>query len=312
MQELRALVDSYSGDRVLIGEDANFAYHGPDNDELHLVFNFPLTETKRLTPTHIRTNQAMRLGALPTDAWPCNTLGNHDSPRVFSRYGDGANNDALARLHAALLLTLWGTPFLFNGEEIGMADLELTELSQVRDTAALGQYRRLTSMRGLSANEAMQAVAITTRDRCRTPMQWDNTPNAGFSPAGVQPWLPVNPNYADGVNVADQIRDSASMLNFYKRLLHLRKQIPALIAGRFTVLHDNAEDYLTFIRSTDTQACLVVLNTSEQPQTVRFNLDLETQRATCLLSSSARDGQTCELSALQLAPFEIFIGELVK
>jgi hypothetical protein len=85
-----------------------------------------------------------------------------------------------------------------------------------------------------------------------------------------------------------------------------------LIAGRFTVLHDNAEGYLAFIRSTDTQTCLVVLNTSERSQTIRLNLDLKTQRATCLFSSSARDGQTCELSALQLAPFEIFISELVK
>ena len=133
MQELRALVDEYPGDRVLVGEDEDVAFHGSGDDELHLVFNFPLMRVGRLTPAHIRANQALRLAELPPGAWPCNTLGNHDSPRVWSRYGDGVHDAELARLHLALMLTLKGTPFLYNGEEIGMADLELTDLSQLRD-----------------------------------------------------------------------------------------------------------------------------------------------------------------------------------
>jgi alpha-glucosidase len=108
MQELRALVDEYPGDRVLVGEDEDVAFHGAGDDELHLVFNFPLMRVERLRPAHIRANQAMRLAELPPGAWPCNTLGNHDTPRVWSRYGDGVQNDALARLHVALMLTLKG------------------------------------------------------------------------------------------------------------------------------------------------------------------------------------------------------------
>ncbi len=137
MQELRALIDTYPGDRVLVGEDELVAFHGTGDDELHLVFNFPLMRTERLLPAHIRANQTMRLSELPPGAWPCNTLGNHDTPRVWSRYGDGMHDAERARLHLALLLTLKGTPFLYNGEEIGMTDLRLTSLDEIRDTAAI-------------------------------------------------------------------------------------------------------------------------------------------------------------------------------
>ena len=311
MQELRALVDEYPGDRVLIGEDEDVAFHGSGNDELHLVFNFPLMRVKRLTPAHIRANQAMRLAELPPGAWPCNTLGNHDNSRVWSRYGDGAHDAALARLHLALLLTLKGTPFLYNGEEIGMTDLELTDLSQIRDTAALGQYRRLTERLGKAPAEALQVVLKTTRDRCRSPMQWSNAPNAGFSPPEVQPWLPVNANYALGINVADQDQDPDSLLSFYRRMLRLRRATPALIAGDYHALHQHSADYLAFLRhdAGTGQTCLVILNFSRRAQTVVFDLSGKPPRV--LFSSAARGDQPLSLERIALAPFEILIVELL-
>lgn len=169
MQELRALIDTYPDDRVLVGEDELVAFHGTGDDELHLVFNFPLMRTERLLPAHIRANQTMRLSELPPGAWPCNTLGNHDTPRVWSRYGDGMHDAERARLHLALLLTLKGTPFLYNGEEIGMTDLRLTSLDEIRDTAAITQYHLLTEKLGKTPADALAAVLATTRDRCRSP-----------------------------------------------------------------------------------------------------------------------------------------------
>ncbi|MFL5735008.1 MAG: glycoside hydrolase family 13 protein [Chloroflexia bacterium] len=310
MKELRAVVDEYPGDRVLVGEDDDVAYHGAGDDELHMVFNFPLMRAGRLTPEHIRDNQAMRLSALPPDAWPCNTLGNHDTPRIWSRYGDGVHDVELARLHLALVLTLKGTPFLYNGEEIGMTNLELTRLDQFRDTLMLGHYRRLIDELGLSPLEALKAVAASTRDRCRSPMQWSNAPNAGFSPSGVQTWLPVNPNYAAGVNVADQEGDPNSLLNFYRRMLRLRRSTPALIAGDYRVLHSRSAAYLAFIRSGDStpQTCLVVLNFSEAEQKITF--DLGGKQARLLFSTGARPEQTVSLAPLALAPFEVFITEV--
>jgi alpha-glucosidase len=308
MQELRALVNKYPGDRVLVGEADDVSYYGAGDDELHLVFNFPLMHTRHLTPAHIRSNQAERLAALPPGTWPCNTLGNHDAPRVWSRYGDGINDAALARVHAALLLTLKGTPFLYYGEEIGMTDLELTDLRQIRDTAGLIQYRRLTTVLGLAPAQAAKRVTRMTRDRCRSPLQWADAPNGGFSPASVATWLPVNPNYAQGVNIADQEGDPASLLSFYRRLIALRRATPALVAGAYAPVDKDAADYLAFTRSTPDQTVLVALNFSELPQTPA--LSLSHSQARLLFSSTERPAQTIDLAQLELAPFEVSIAEL--
>jgi alpha-glucosidase len=310
MQELRALLDEYPGDRVLVGEDEDVAFHGSGDDELHLVFNFPMMRVPRLTPEHIRANQALRLADLPEGAWPCNTLGNHDSPRVWTRYGDGVHDAALARLHLALMLTLKGTPFLYNGEEIGMADLPLTGLDQVRDTAALSHYHMWTDVVGMSPDEALQKVIETTRDRCRSPLQWSSAPNAGFSPPHVSPWLPVHPNYAVGVNVAAQEGDLDSLLEFYRQLLQLRRATPALVAGDYHMLHPHSDAHLAFLRhdADSGQTCLVVLNFAETAQTVIF--DLPHSRPRLLFSSRARADHPLALDWLTLAPFEIFIAEL--
>jgi len=311
MQELRTVVDEYTGDRVLIGEDEDFAYHGSGDDELHLVFNFPLMRVGRLTPAHIRTNQAERLAALPSEAWPCNTLGNHDTPRVWSRYGDGVHDAELARLHLALVLLLKGTPFLYNGEEIGMTDLELTDLAQFRDTIAISHFRLMTEQLGISANEALKRVALSTRDRCRSPMQWSGAPNGGFSPPGVTTWLPVNPNHATGVNVASQDVDPNSLLNFYRRMLHLRRSTPALVAGDYRPLDPQSDSYLGFSRH-DTrtkQTCLVALNFSNEQ--LRVSHGITNKTASLLFSSKEREVGPLQIDRLDLAPFEIFVAELM-
>jgi alpha-glucosidase len=307
MKELRALINEYPGDRLLVGEDDDVAYHGTGDDELHMVFNFPLMQVERLTPAHIRENQAQRLAALPPGAWPCNTLGNHDAPRMWSRYGDGAQNDALARVNLALMLTLRGTPFLFNGEEIGMADLVLSDLREVRDTAALSQYRIMTERMGVAPGEALRAAILATRDCCRSPMQWDGGPNAGFSPADVAPWLPVHSNHAAGVSVAAQVENPGSMLSFYRRLIQLRRSTPALVAGGYQPLDPQSESVLAFMRHDDEsgQRCLVLLNYSAVPQGA--TLGFHDMRV--LFSSHARDGLAAS-GALTLAPFEVIIAEL--
>lgn len=311
LRALRALVDEYD-DRVLVGETDDIAYHGNGNDELHLVFNFPLMRTRRLTPAWARANQAARLAALnavtPFGAWPCNTLGNHDVPRVYSHFGDGdaSRDDALARLSLALTLTLRGTPFLYNGEEIGMTDFMLADLRQFRDNLGVWACQAMIEFLHLAPEEALKQAAQRGRDKCRTPMQWADAPNAGFSPAGVETWLPVNPNYAQGVNVAGQLAQPASLLNFYRRLLRARRNSPALITGDYVPLHEDAPDYLAFLRRNAAQTCLVVLNFSERAHTVKF--DLPTRAARLLFSSHERGAD--DLARLSFAPFEIYIAEL--
>jgi alpha-glucosidase len=317
MRELRTVIDEYP-DCVLVGETDKIYYYGDGHNELHLVFNFPLMRTERLTPAWVRANQQERLIALPPGAWPCNTLGNHDQSRVYSHYSNGQNDDALARLSLALMLTLRGTPFLYYGEEIGMTDLPLENVGHFRDNLGVWVYHTAVNELGLSPAEALAYANLLGRDKCRTPMQWANARNAGFSPAGVQTWLPVNPNYAQGVNVADQLDDPGSLLAFYRRMLRVRKRTPALIAGDYTPLHEEAEDHLAFLRRSEAdpstgsgqagQTCLVVLNMSNRAHTLSFDLDAHT--AQLLFSNRARDGDTDDLSQLSMAPFEIYIAEL--
>ena len=315
MRELRAILDEYEGDRMLVGEDDDISYMGNGNDELQLVFNFPLMRTERITPEHIRRNQKERLArldALPVRGWPCNTLGNHDCSRIYTRYGDKLHDAALARLHAALVLTLRGTPFLYNGEEIGMTDYMLTDISQVKDTMGSWYYHAIVTEMGVHPDEAIQRTAAMTRDKNRTPMQWSNKPNAGFSPAEVTTWLPVNPNYRNGINVRDQQHNPSSLLNYYKQLLQVRKNSSALIAGEYIPLDTTAKDYLACLRKSEDQTVLVLLNFSAKKLELDFSRvkALKGHNLQILFSSAERLKTAKPPHGLTINPFEVFIAEV--
>jgi alpha-glucosidase len=313
MKRLRGVLDEFPGERVLVAEDDNVEYMGNGSDELHMVFNFPLMRSDGpLSPEWVRANQRKRLAELAkisADAWACNPLGNHDSQRVYTRFGDGTHDAERARLSLALLLSLRGTPFLYNGEEIGMTDLIISDPSKLRDTIAPWYYERMVNDLGVDPQEAARRAGAFSRDRNRTPTQWSNTANAGFSPADVQTWLPVNPNYADGINVRDQQSDPLSLLNFYKRMLRVRKNSPALMEGQQTFLHEDSNEYLTILRQTANQTVLVVLSFSKNRQTLDFS-DLAFQNAHTLFSSAGRSKSEEHSKEIHLGAFEIFIAEL--
>jgi alpha-glucosidase len=308
MKELRALVDQYD-DRVLVGETEQPAFHGDGTDELHLVFNFPLMRPELLTAAGIRVNQKERLEALPTGAWPANTLGNHDAPRVYSRFGDGEHDGALARLSLATVLTLRGTPFLYYGEEVGMTDLALENIEQFRDMLGVWFYHALQDERALPADEALGHAAEITRDKCRTPMQWGGGENGEFCPPGVSPWLPVHPNHTTGVNVHEQMADPDSLWNFYRSLLAVRRASAALICGDYVPLQVDDPDLLLFRRTSDAQICLVALNYSaHHPMIVADPALSETGRV--LLGTHQLTGEVLSLPGMSLSPFEILICEI--
>jgi alpha-glucosidase len=317
MKELRAVIDEYEGDRLLVAEDDNIAYLGNGEDELHLVFNFPLMRTDRIAPEHIRRNQQERLSqldALPLRGWPCNTLGNHDTSRIHSRYGDKQHDAALARLHAALVITLRGTPFLYNGEEIGMTDLIITDPTRLRDTMATWYYDRLVNVLHVEPEEAARLAGEMSRDKNRTPMQWSNQPNAGFSPPKVETWLPVNPDYREGINVQDQLHNPNSLLNYYKYLLQVRKDSPALIAGEYIPLHAIAREYVAFLRQSDTQTMLVIFSFTDKKLELDFSVEpeLKGHDLQILFSSAERLKTARSASGLTVSPFEVLIAEVQK
>ena len=192
-----------------------------------------------------------------------------------------------------------------------MPDYQLTDIDLFRDPPAVWFYDAVIAD-GTSPEEALTLAAAATRDRCRTPMQWSNGANAGFSPEAVTTWLPLNPNYAQGINVEEQQNNPDSMLNFYKQLLRVRKETPALIDGDYTPLHETSDNYFAFLRQSQEtgQTCLVVLNLSEKSDTLK--LDLPSQNVHCRFSTHTPADESLSGEALKIAPFEIFIGEVTS
>jgi alpha-glucosidase len=306
MRDLRKVVNEFP-DKVLIGETEDVRFYGNGDDELHLNFNFPLMRTNRLTPRWVRKNQKERLSQMPESAWPCNTLNNHDAGRMMSQFGDGKHDQQIARVNLALLLTLKGTPFLYNGEEIGMVNHLGLKLEDFRDPLSLHAYRLEIELLGSSPHEAEQYAIQYGRDKCRTPVQWANQPNAGFCPEKVKPWLPVHPNYAEGVNVLDQRDEPDSMLSYYRQLLRLRKNLPALIEGEYQPLDENNRDVITFLRRTESQTCVVALNMkAHRAKTVLADW---VKNLRCVFSTHRSEGQF-NGEILFLQPFEVWIGVL--
>jgi glycosidase len=151
-----------------------------------------------------------------------------------------------------------------------------------------------------------------SRDKNRTPMQWSNQPNAGFSPANVETWLPVNPNYKNGINVRDQQHNPASLLNYYKHLLQVRKSSPALVEGEYIPLDKNAKGYFAFLRKSEEQTILVLLNFSEKKLELDFSRTraFKGQELQILFSSAERLKTAKPPKGLMINPYEVFIAEV--
>jgi len=268
LREWRRLMDRY-GDTMLVGEivaekpDPALAasYLGDGTDELHLAFDFSLINTKWDAGRFLKCLVDYH-GCIPEKGWPCAVLSNHDQVRSLTRYAGGIHAEKRARVAAALLITMRGTPFIYYGEEIGMKE---------------GCLRK---------NEIVDPVGkrywpfYKGRDGARTPMQWSPGPGAGFSAA--EPWLPLCDDYRE-VNVWRQDADSGSLLNFYRRLIALRKKSPALRRGAMEFL-DAGKDILSFARKEGGDEKLVILNfaAAERRASLRlpgpWRVDLSTHR----------------------------------
>lgn len=262
LKEIRDMVNTFP-DRVLIGETDDISFYGNGSDELDLLFNFPLMRIDQLTPAWIRSNQRQWLSRIPDGAWYANTLGNHDTPRIASRF-HGFRSNHLHTL-AAIPLLLLGTPFLYNGEEIGMTDNHHIHMNEFQDNLAIWMYQNEIERFQASPSKAHEAAIIYGRDKSRTPMQWTRQPNAGFCPVDVQPWLPINPNYIDGCNVEEQVKDPSSLYSIYRSIISLRKNHPALTSGTYQALLTENPDCLAFLRRIESETCLVLINMHDSP-----------------------------------------------
>jgi alpha-glucosidase len=273
----RKVLDEYDdrmtvGECVVLDQDRLVQFYGADNDELHLAFNFTFLHAPWSAAVFRKRADAFD-GLLPKGAWPDYTLSNHDNSRAVSRYApddDLARGRRRARLAAMMLLTLRGTPFIYYGEEIGMADAPVP---------------------------VDRIVDVAGRDPERTPMQWDASPTGGFSTG--RPWLPVNPETAT-VNVVAQRGDQGSMFQLYRDLIGERRGSPALRRGSYRSL-PAPRGVFAYLREESDERRLVLLNFAHRTVKVPVSRvlpggsGLRIRLSTDLARDPGAIGQTVEL-----------------
>jgi alpha-glucosidase len=286
---MRSVLDSYA-ERMMVGEiylpnpELMKYYGAPGQQECHLPFNFQLIDTSWEAPSVKKVVDDYEI-ALPPGAWPNWVLGNHDRHRLATRVGAHQ-----ARLAAMLLLTLRGTPTCYYGDELGLENVPIPP-EMVQDPPAVNQP---------------EIAHLVGRDPVRTPMQWDDSPRAGFSAPGAKsPWLPLAANYRE-VNVARQLAQPRSILNFYRKLLAYRRSSSALKIGLYRSVELKSagaqQNCFVYERESRDQRLLVALNFSGQEQAL--GLPHTGSGVIALSTELEREDRVEELSSFSLNPNE--------
>lgn len=290
MRELRQVISGYP-DAVLIGEAAAdtpggpAVFYGKGDDELHLVFDFRLMKSA-WNADAFRRFLSHDVPAIPKGGWATIVFSNHDQQRHIDRYGKGGDAEARARAAALLLFTLPGTPFMYYGEELGMRNAKL-RYRQLRDPYT----KRFWPFR-------------PGRDPARTPMQWDESVQAGFTTG--EPWLPVGPSYGK-LNVAREAADPRSLLNLYKQLIAVRRASSALTVGGCSLIQARSSECLLYERLAHSadgaiERILVIVNFS--PREVELALPERARHGQWLLSTNAAADVGPVSPRVRLAPNE--------
>ena len=244
-------------------------YSAPDGSELSMVFQFeqmvldqqPGKDKWDLAPlpfVKMKQSYARWQQGLHGCGWNSLFLDNHDLPRIVSRWGDdGEYRVQSAKLLATMLHGMQGTPYIYQGEELGMTNVRLP-LEQYQDVEIHNMYKKRLA-EGYPEEEILRSIYAKGRDNARTPMQWNGQENAGFTTG--TPWLPVNPNYTS-INAEAALADPDSVFWYYKKLIALRKEYPVFVEGDFTLLEEEHPQLFVYRRSTKNEQILVVCNFS--------------------------------------------------
>jgi oligo-1,6-glucosidase len=267
-------------------------YTGRDRDELSMVFQFEhVTQqwdeiygkwrSKPFDLVRLKSVLSKWQYALSEDGWNSLFWGNHDLPRAVSKYGDSTGYPSeSAKMLATVLHLLKGTPFIYQGEEIGMTNVPFTKIDQYRDIETLNMHR-LHMEAGLSPEEFIKGANDNARDNARTPMQWSAAPHGGFS-SGV-PWIEVNPNYTT-INAEAAMTDERSVWNHYRQLIALRKAHPVVVYGLYQSWLDQHPDVFVYSRSLDHERLVVIANFTARQVSLTIPDELKTS-GQCLISN---------------------------
>ena len=274
LREFREVLNEYDcfvvGEAPMMNEKNALRYikEGP-NQELDMMFHFEHMEADCLfTDVFQKPFDLLKLkkaftrwqNALEGKAWNAWYLENHDHPRIISRYGSEEYRVVSGKMLANCLMLLKGTPFIYQGQEIGMTNINLSDISLYQDVQTVNNTRTLRLM-GMSKKKAEARISRTTRGNARTPVQWDSSPNGGFTTGS--PWMPVNPNYKT-VNAKAEILDQNSIFNHYRKLIAFRKEHPVAVHGDYKEHYPESKELYVFERNLNGKRLLVVCSFTEK------------------------------------------------
>jgi oligo-1,6-glucosidase len=286
-------------------------YTGADRDELNMVFQFEHMDLDSgpngkwdLKPprlSDLKENITKWQKGLEGVGWNSLYLNNHDQPRLVSRFGnDTTYRVESAKMLATFLHTLQGTPFIYQGEEIGMTNVQFDSIEDYEDIETINMYNEKVVEGNADPDEIMKAIYAKGRDNARTPMQWNDSKNAGFTTG--EPWIKLNPNYEE-MNAGQAVSDPDSIYNYYKKLAELRKEYPIIVYGKYELIVPEHEQIYAYTRTYEGEKLLVLLNFSEEhaPFTLPENVTFKTKRL--IISNYEVDGSE-DIQSLTLKPFE--------
>ncbi|WFA20008.1 alpha-glucosidase [Paenibacillus mucilaginosus] len=293
-------------------------YTGEDRGELNMVFQFEhmdvdsegskwnvkpwkLTDLKRI----LNKWQLELQGR----GWNSLYLNNHDQPRMVSRFGnDGPYRVESAKMLATLLHTMQGTPYIYQGEEIGMTNVRFGSVEEYKDIETLNWYKERMA-EGADPAELLRAVHAKGRDNARTPFQWDASPNGGFT-AGT-PWLAVNPNYHE-INAEEARRNPDSIFHYYKKLIALRKQHDIMVYGEFISILDEHEQIYAYLRKLGEERWLILLNFAGESAVFELPGSVEGGGGELIIGNYGdAESQAASVRRVDLRPYEARVYRLV-
>lgn len=317
LQEMRR--EALTGyDVMTVGEasattlEAARCFTGPERGELDMVFQFEhmdldggetfkwSDETIPL-PALKRVMEKWQVG-LEGSGWNALFFNNHDQPRMLSRMGnEGEWREASAKMLAVCLHMMKGTPFIYQGEELGMTNMHFSDVSQLRDSESINAYNQYTANNQIGKEDMLRYISLKSRDNARTPMQWSAEAGAGFTSG--QPWMPINPNHT-AIYAEDQLVRTDSVLSFYRQLIQLRKDYPIIVYGKFVPYAQEDPFVFAYQRQLKGQTLLVCCNFTAQPRPLPPPTVFTEAHARLLLTNTQNSTYT---ASHLLAPYEAVI-----
>ena len=303
-------------DLMTVGETAGVTpeqaclYAGNDTGELNMVFQFEHVDVhgkygkwnnQRMPLTSLKKILSKWQNELFGKAWNSLFWDNHDQPRAVSRFGDDSPEYRVvsAKMLATCLHMMHGTPYIYQGEELGMTNYPFESPADFKDIESVHAYEEWCESGRVSHELFWPCITAVSRDNARTPIQWDDTENAGFSTG--TPWMPVNPNYRE-INARAAMADPESVFHYYQKLIVLRKQYPVIVYGSYQLLLEDSEELFAYIREYEGEKLLVVCSFTDKE--VEFEIPKEFQGAQCLIANYEN---SYDSEKMVLKPYEAFV-----